>query len=188
MATAIYYYDVDNVTESRIDFRMEALLEDTELQYEQSDHVPLATVFGAESMWAEPAVQNLGSLLCKQGRMLAFPNSLQHRVQPFRLADPTHSGHRRFLVLWLVDPHYRIISTANVPPQQHDWVAPETIDRVLAGRDLAVELEDMIKEHTDDYPMSLQTAKQLRLELMEERTKLMPTVQARYETYNLCEH
>lgn len=27
----------------------------------------------------------------------------------------------RFIALWLVDPHIRTISTANVPPQQHDW-------------------------------------------------------------------
>jgi hypothetical protein len=120
--------------------------------------------------------------------MLAFPNTLQHRVQPFRLEDPTRAGHRRFLVLWLVDPNYRIISTANVPPQQHDWLAPETIDRVLADRDLAVELQDMIKEHANDYPMSLETAKELRLELMQERTKLMPSVEQGFESYNLCEH
>jgi hypothetical protein len=92
------------------------------------------------------------------------------------------------VVLWLVDPNYRIISTANVPPQQHDWLAPETVDKVLEGRDLAVELQDMIKEHVKDYPMSLQTAKELRLELMQERTKLMPSVEVGFASYNLCEH
>jgi hypothetical protein len=45
----------------------------------------------------------------------------QHRVSPFELADPTKPGHRRFIALWLVDPHRRIISTANVPPQQRSW-------------------------------------------------------------------
>lgn len=167
---------------------MEASLDEMELSYEQDDHEPLARVFGCASMRDEPAVQNLGSVKCKAGRMLAFPNTLQHRVQPFRLDDPTRAGHRRFLVLWLVDPNYRVMSTANVPPQQHDWVAPETIDKVLADRDLAVELQDMIKEHANDYPMNLETAKELRLELMQERTKLMPSVEAGFEQYNLCEH
>ena len=188
VATAIYYYDVENISDSLLDFRMEASLDEMELSYEQDDHEPLARVFGCASMRDEPAVQNLGSVKCKAGRMLAFPNTLQHRVQPFRLEDPTRAGHRRFLVLWLVDPNYRVISTANVPPQQHDWVAPETIDRVLADRDLAVELQDMIKEHASDYPMSLETAKELRLELMQERTKLMPSVERGFEQYNLCEH
>jgi hypothetical protein len=167
---------------------MEATLDDDELSYEQDDHEPLAQVFGVDSMRDEPAVQNLGSVKCKSDRMLAFPNTLQHRVQPFRLEDPTRAGHRRFLVLWLVDPNYRVVSTANVPPQQHNWFALETIDRVLAGRDLAVELQDMIKEHANDYPMSLETAKELRLELMQERTKLMPSVEQGFESYNLCEH
>ena len=167
---------------------MEAILHDDELSYEQGDHEPLAKVFGVASMQDEPAVQNLGSVQCKPGRLLAFPNTLQHRVQPFGLMDPTRAGHRRFLVLWLVDPTYRVMSTANVPPQQHDWVAPETVDRVLAGRDLAAELQDMIKEHTTDYPMSLKTARELRLELMQERTKLMPSVERGFESYNLCEH
>jgi hypothetical protein len=39
------------------------------------------------------------------------------------LVDPTKPGHRRFIALWLVDPNLRIISTANVPPQQRDWWA-----------------------------------------------------------------
>ena len=30
-------------------------------------------------------------------------------------------GHQRFIALWLVDPNRRIISTANVPPQQRNW-------------------------------------------------------------------
>jgi hypothetical protein len=47
----------------------------------------------------------------------------QHRVSPFKLKDPTKTGHRRFIALWLVDPHQRIVSTANVPPQQLDWWA-----------------------------------------------------------------
>lgn len=45
----------------------------------------------------------------------------QHRVSSFKLADPTKPGHRRFIALWLVDPHQRIISTASVPPQRQDW-------------------------------------------------------------------
>jgi hypothetical protein len=35
--------------------------------------------------------------------------------------DPTKPEHRRFIALWLVDPNYRIISTANVSPQQRHW-------------------------------------------------------------------
>jgi hypothetical protein len=53
--------------------------------------------------------------------LLTRTASSQHRVSPFKLVDPTKPGHRRFIALWLVDPHLRIISTANVPPQQQEW-------------------------------------------------------------------
>lgn len=167
--------------------RTEAILDDTAMLHEQDDHEPLARIIGTESLRDEPAVQNLGTLRCKQGRLLAFTNTLQHRVQPCRLVDPTRAGHRRFVVLWLVDPNYRIASTANVPPQQHDWLALETIDEVLAKGDMAAELQDMVREHASDYPMSLETAKELRLKLIRERTKLMPSVERGFETYNFCE-
>jgi hypothetical protein len=47
----------------------------------------------------------------------------QHRVSSFSLQDRTKPGHRRFIALWLIDPLQRIISTANVPPQQFNWWA-----------------------------------------------------------------
>jgi hypothetical protein len=65
-----------------------------------------------------PCLQNYGNVQTRQGRLLAFPNIFQHRVSPFELVDPTKPGHRRFITLWLVDPTKRIISTANIPPQQ----------------------------------------------------------------------
>ena len=55
----------------------------------------------------------------------------QHRVSPFQLIDPTKPGHRRFIALWLVDPTKRIISTANVPPQQMEWY----VDSLLGSND-----------------------------------------------------
>lgn len=62
----------------------------------------------------------------------------QHRVSSFRLADPTKPGHRRFIALWLVDPHRRIISTANVPPQQRSWWAEAVLGASAKARKEAV--------------------------------------------------
>lgn len=81
------------------------------------------------------SVQNYGSVKTPKGRLLAFPNTFHHRVSSFRLADPTKPGHRRFIALWLVDPHCPTISTANVPPQQQNfgqslsWGDQETVRR-----------------------------------------------------------
>ncbi|KAF2122175.1 hypothetical protein BDV96DRAFT_563037 [Lophiotrema nucula] len=169
VATSIYYYDVDNVTESRIRFRTEAKLDERGLEYEQSDHDPLAVTFGTLTMWDEPAVQEVGSIKTQEGRLIAFPNTLQHKVDPFSLVDKTKSGHRRYLVLWLVDPHCRIASTANVPPQQSEWFEDgQGCDR--------------------EGTMSLEEAKRYRLELMQERTTFVDTVEGNFDAYNLCEH
>lgn len=189
VATAIYYYDVENVTESRISFRTEAEMDDDDLEYTQGEHWPLAKIFGIESGWLsnEPAIQILGSVSTPQGRLIAFPNTLQHKVAPFELADKTKPGHRRFLVLWLVDPHYRICSTRNVPPQQHDWWAPGAYEKV-DFTPFPAEILNMITDNIGEWPMGLDEAKKLRLELMAERTRAQEMVTERPGEYNFCEH
>ena len=69
----------------------------------------------------EALVQGLGSVSTVQGRALAWPNTLQHCVSGFSLADASKPGFRKILVFWLVDPTKRIVSTSIVPPQQEEW-------------------------------------------------------------------
>ncbi len=186
VATAIYYYDVENVTDATLYFRQKAQLDESSLKYEQDQHEDLCTIYGTESMRNEPAVQELGGVKTPGGRMLAFPNVLQHRVSPFRLVDPERPGHRRFVVLWLVDPQYRICSTRNVPPQRHDWWAEEASRNFRV--DLPLDISKLIADKVEDYPMGLVEAQNLRLDLMAERTTMTEAVQHDFETYNLCEH
>lgn len=188
VATAIYYYDVENTSESRISFRQEASLDNMDMSYEQDDHQPLAEIFGTDSLRDEPAIQDLGTITTPQGRLLVFPNTLQHKVASFGLKDRTKPGHRRFIVLWLVDPNYHIMSTAHVPPQQYQWRAEENERLLRVGERLPPELADMVQEGVKEGLMKLDDAKQLRLELMAERTKLMPTVERNFDSYNFCEH
>jgi hypothetical protein len=120
--TALYYLDSENVTSSHLSFRMQtdAYLS-TELEVGQDQYSYLSHIYGTELGHGAPCLQNYGSVKTHQGRLIAFPNVFQHRVSPFSLVDKTKPGHRRFIALWLVDPHQRIISTANVPPQQKNW-------------------------------------------------------------------
>ncbi|MFE7138855.1 DUF4246 domain-containing protein [Streptomyces sp. NPDC057644] len=112
VSTGIYYWDSENITESRLSFR--AALDDP--RYEQNDDNGLREVYGLED--EEALNQTLGSASTPAGRCLAFPNVLQHRVGSFRLADPTRPGHRKILAFFLVDPEKKIVSTSDVPPQQ----------------------------------------------------------------------
>src|SRR6185437_9957997 len=80
-----------------------------------------------QSVFDEDALnQVLGSAETRAGRALAFPNILQHRVDPFRLADPSRPGHRKILAFFLVDPSVTIVSTSDVPPQQ-PWSPTSTM-------------------------------------------------------------
>ncbi|KFY72305.1 hypothetical protein V499_07558 [Pseudogymnoascus sp. VKM F-103] len=128
-ATALFYLDSENVTPSHLSFRMQTTYDQDELQgiAGQNQFNWLERVYGTQlsqsSDGASSCLQHYGSAETRQGRLLAFPNVFHHRVSPFKLQDPTKPGHRRFIALWLVDPHQRIISTGNVPPQQQDWWA-----------------------------------------------------------------
>ncbi|KAK6080931.1 hypothetical protein SCUP234_05029 [Seiridium cupressi] len=166
VATAIYYYNVDNMI----------ML-----------HSPKSFDVESRELGDEPAVQTLGSVSTPQGRLVASPNTLQHKVEPFELVDKIKPGHRRFLVLWLVDPYYRIASTRNVPPQQHDWWAPEGYDKIDFSA-FPSEILSMVTDQVGEWPMGLETAGKLRLELMSERTRGQQAIDQRFQEYNFCEH
>lgn len=145
VSTGIYYWDSENITESRLSFR--AALDDPE--YEQNDDNGMRDVYGLED---EDALnQILGSASTPAGRCLAFPNVLQHRVGSFRLADPTRAGHRKILAFFLVDPSERIVSTSDVPPQQ-PWsdTSTMTLDQAKDFREqLMRERKFFVDEHNE---------------------------------------
>ncbi|CAG9982962.1 unnamed protein product [Clonostachys byssicola] len=124
VGTALYYLDSENITPSHLQFRMHTTYEiEYKFHVGQDGYKWMERVYGTQLGVGQdaPCLQNYGSVETKEGRLLAFPNVFHHRVSPFELKDKTKPGHRRFIALWLVDPLTRIISTANVPPQQQDW-------------------------------------------------------------------
>ncbi|QGI87682.1 hypothetical protein CEK25_002638 [Fusarium fujikuroi] len=172
-ATALYYFDGENVAPSRLSFRMQtsSYLND-EIKAGQDRYNYLERVFGTDlgmqGGLARSCVQSYGDVDTPEGRLLAFPNVFQHRVSSFKLEDPAKPGHRRFIALWLVDPHRRILSMANVPPQQKDWWTGS--GEVPSGL------------------MDIEEARAYRLKLMDERTA--EKARAHWESidYNFCEH
>ncbi|KAG9194275.1 hypothetical protein G6011_04310 [Alternaria panax] len=141
-ATALYYLDSENVTENSLSFRMQTssyLNDEAEYDVRQDCYHWMEQVYGTNlGCSGSPCLQNYGNVQTRQGRLLAFPNVFQHRVSPFQLIDPTKPGHRRFIALWLVDPTKRIISTANVPPQQTDWYVDSLLGSNGAARQEAL--------------------------------------------------
>lgn len=145
-------------------------------------------MFGCEN--EGPSVQEIGSVVAKQGRLLTFPNILQHRVEPFELADATQPGHRKILALFLVDPNIQVISTANVPCQQRHWWSENILSEGGISANIPLEVHQMIIDKVTDFPISMEEAKKLRLELMAERTAFVDenTREFESERFSLCEH
>lgn len=145
VSTGIYYWDNENITESRLSFR--AALDDP--SYEQNDDNGLREVYGLED---EDALnQVLGSASTPAGRCLAFPNILQHRVGAFRLTNPTRPGYRKILAFFLVDPSERIASTSDVAPQQ-PWsdTSTMTLEQAKGYREqLMEERKFFVDEHNE---------------------------------------
>ncbi|CAK7218458.1 hypothetical protein SBRCBS47491_003517 [Sporothrix bragantina] len=168
VATSVVYFGSENVTpgSGAIAFRVEADMERFVYRYGADTawdpHHPfdaLKDIFGFASCrqmgindnenydparpWDQVAVQELGTVTTPDGRLVSFPNAVHHRNEPCTLADPSRSGRRRVLRLHLVDPHYRVLSTRNVPPQQAPW-----------WREVVVppEIQDMIAQALGNWP------------------------------------
>ncbi|OCL02456.1 hypothetical protein AOQ84DRAFT_182162 [Glonium stellatum] len=188
-ATALYYYSSTNITTSQLSFRQKTTVEDIDDKAAgQDDHEGAEYLYGIED--GGPGIQELGSVATREGRLLAFANVLQHRVQPFRLADPTRPGHRKILALFLVDPFQRVVGTANVPPQQKEWWGEAIRERSALG-ELPPELMQFVVDGVDgDFPISLEEAKKVREELMDERRAFVEDVNSEYayQEFSFCEH
>ena len=119
VATGIYYFEQENITESNLAFRVAV----DDPCYDQHDWEGVRSVYGAEI--GENLNQHRGVCATLEGRCLAWPNTMQHQVQQFELKDKTKSGHRKILCFFLVDPNRHIVSTATCPPQQKAWFERE---------------------------------------------------------------
>lgn len=138
---------------------------------------------------ALPANQIVGQVSTREDRLLVFPNVLQHRVSPFALQDPTKSGHRKLLALFLVDPNITIPSTVNIPPQQLNWWAKH-IDQIGALEKLPQELRDRVYGEVHGFPLTMERAKTVREELMEERKAQLAEMEEGWSerSFSFCEH
>ncbi|EJF59630.1 hypothetical protein DICSQDRAFT_171809 [Dichomitus squalens LYAD-421 SS1] len=115
VATGLYYYACENITESRLDFRT-AIGADDEgraLEHLQDDDQGFLTAFGLQ----RPMNQYLGYVVADEGKCVAFPNVYQHRVDESELADPTKPGYRKVLC-FVVNLFVCILSKGDLPPQQ----------------------------------------------------------------------
>ncbi|KAJ7471968.1 hypothetical protein FB451DRAFT_1351789 [Mycena latifolia] len=175
VASGIYYYDEENITESRLSFRVPTGQPE---YHEQDDSECMKILYGIDR--DEDCVQEIGSMVTKAGRALSWPNLFQHcLILAIFLVDPT------------IDP---IASATDVPPQQAEWAA-EALQQSLKDPQSLVsrlpqELVDLVKGRLSPNAMTRKEAEAYRLELMKERTAFVGThSETAYGLkFNMCEH
>mmetsp|Transcript_26698 Transcript_26698/g.78616 ORF Transcript_26698/g.78616 Transcript_26698/m.78616 type:complete len:451 (-) Transcript_26698:289-1641(-) len=189
VATAIVYYDMDNVTESLLGFRRP--VDAMDIEYEQDDWASVDAAYGLD--WhatddrAATVVEELGSAVAQPGRIICFPNTLQHRVAPFRLTDPTRAGHRKILAFFLVDPAVPIVSTRELPAQRSEDLAA-----LLTQLPRFANVPEAVVAHIVDLvpsAFSRKDAEAYRAELMDARRSANASLVEDFESdFSLCEH
>ena len=184
IATVLYYYDVENITESKLSFRTGF----DDPNYEQGDDFYTETIFGIKD--EKVMVREIGGIEAKEDRVVVFPNMFQHHVDPFELKDKTKPGHRKILCFFIVDPYnHNVISTDNVPPQQKEWWDDSSLDYLFPGN-LKQQILDL-KGDESSWPMTLEQAKEARVALMDERSAKGEGDEfegAFTRSFSLCEH
>ncbi|CAB9524767.1 Conserved hypothetical protein [Seminavis robusta] len=167
VATACCYLESSNVSGGDFGFRVAV----GEPFYEQNDGKGVKFMYGLGD--DQLMVQEIGTCSTPAGRILAWPNTLQHCVGPVDLVDPDQSGKRTICCLFLVDPTLRIRSTATVPPQQIPWYSDKV--KPILGDSGLVE-QGIQKEIVSYMPMpgmlTYEEACERRGRLMEERSAL----------------
>ncbi|KAJ3098078.1 hypothetical protein HDU97_004337 [Phlyctochytrium planicorne] len=181
VATGIYYYSIDNVTESRVQFREN--FDGYGISYHQNEWRPVEVVYGINN--GDPMLQPSGHAVSREGRTLVFPNGNQHMVPEFKLEDPSKPGHRKMLVFFLVHPDAKVPSSMEIPPQQAEW-AFESLMQVL-GKKLPELCVREIVGHCGSVWGNRRDAFYAQ-RLMNERSRISEGAAADVEELNLCEH
>lgn len=126
VATTLVCIDRDNITEQsgQIQFRTETKFGSWESKPIKTGKKARRSSASGDPVLARPRrarFQQLGHITLPEGRIVTFPNTLQHRFRPLTLIDNSRPGKLQFLAIHLADPHYILCSTRHVPPQSLVW-------------------------------------------------------------------
>lgn len=125
IATGIHYVEVDNITDSFLEFRKPTIINEENLDYNQNDQYYTKHHYGLEEHWDGEMNKYLGLIKCSEGSDVIFPNNLQHKVSQFELEEDKSNSLRTILAFFLIDPKHKIISTEEIDPQQELFTIEE---------------------------------------------------------------
>ena len=161
VCSAVVCVEEVNVHPTSISFR-QAICEPNSLV----DVRGLEAIFGLSGMSA--MVENMGEVTLEVGRCVVYPNAAQHRITAPTLKDHSKGGHRTLLLLHLVDPTQRVLSTQHVPPQQSRWWDVEFDQQAAAPFIPIIQLQQLISLYAQPT-LSEEEAERHREKAMKEK-------------------
>ncbi|KAM0513369.1 hypothetical protein ACHAPE_007831 [Trichoderma viride] len=171
VSTAMFCYDVENITDSFIYF---GAIADGENLGPGPFSIPEEVTYMAFGILpAESNFQILGRAKVHPDSAIIYPNVYKHRHGPVALIDRSKKGHLKYFKLYLVDPAIPIISTANVPPQQYSWWTESEIHK--QGLDIVQRLPPELKEVVHkyvDFPIDRKEEGKIHKEIRRHRSEL----------------
>lgn len=183
IATGIYYYSFDNVTQSDLQFRR-SLNEPT--FYKQSSDKDCYKKYGIRD--EDILNEELGDIETCENKCIVFKNDVQHKVANFELKDINKNGYRKILVFFLIDPNVKILSTKDIPYQSIERMHYFLINFTSLGTILPEEVIAIIVSFYST--MNEHEAKKHQKELMKARSYEDRKINKKFfdRTFNLCEH
>ncbi|KAJ8523116.1 hypothetical protein ONZ45_g453 [Pleurotus djamor] len=175
-ACAVYVASADNVNSAGLQFRMAITYPGG---FMLGDSGATLRTWGLRDV--DPCHQYIGSVpLSEPGFGVVFPNIYQHRLAPLQLTDPTKPGRLTCVLYWLIDPdlsgnsnpntdmgrHQTIVSTANVPPQQKEWIS-DALNGAI-DQNIPCEVVERIVDATEGL-MNQEAAEKMRKAMRTER-------------------
>ena len=169
-ATALYVYGALNTTPAQISFRRRVHVEEALLVKDYIQEPPWAPdIYRARH--GDPIIQHMGDVHLREGRVITYPNIFQTLLMPFELMDKSKPGYVKLLIVHLIDPQRRMMSTSMVLPQRRDWWAEEVRRKIARLWRLPMEIWDRIVDSVEDYPVGFEEGKAIRQEFMAERAE-----------------
>ncbi|KAH8117208.1 hypothetical protein DFH11DRAFT_988750 [Phellopilus nigrolimitatus] len=164
VACALHFVSVRGIDSGQLDFRMAVT---SPSNFVPHDVGATLRTWGLQS--GDGCNQHLGSVPLRSGLSIAFPNIYQHRIRHVQLREDCKEGRFTVVEFYLVDPDMPpIISTADVAPQQRDWIylaLESSVDRRLPP-ELLERIVDMVDnvltdEEADKYRVEMETERVL---------------------------
>jgi len=146
IATGIYYYDNTNIKQIDINFRVK--IENPEnIYYPLNCPEYLKTHYGLIS---DCSYINIGSIKTEEDLCFIFPNIMQRQDGRISLINKNLNGNCKILIFYVVDPHKRILSTADIANQQEYITQSEAKtyrDILMFERKCEITIQDSVFEH-----------------------------------------